>query len=63
MKITKYKSMTRVKQAVSIASIILLASGPQLQAQTTTDDEVFLNNLLVITGITRDDILLLAPRK
>lgn len=59
MKITKYKSMTRVKQAVSIASIILLASGPQLQAQTTTDDEVFLNNLLVITGITRDDILLL----
>ena len=51
--------MTRVKQAVSIASIILLASGPQLQAQTTTDDEVFLNNLLVITGITRDDILLL----
>ena len=58
MKITKYKSMTRVKQAVSIASIILLASG-QLQAQTTTDDEVFLNNLLVITGITRDDILLL----
>ena len=59
MKITKYKSMTRVKQAVYIASIILLASGPQLQAQTTTDDEVFLNNLLVITGITRDDILLL----
>ena len=59
MKITKYKSMTRVKQAVSIASIILLASGPQMQAQTTTDDEVFLNNLLVITGITRDDILLL----
>ena len=58
MKITKYKSMTRVKQAVYIASIILLASG-QLQAQTTTDDEVFLNNLLVITGITRDDILLL----
>ena len=59
MKITKYKSMTRVKQAVYIASIILLASGPQLQAQTTTDDEVFLNNLLIITGITRDDILLL----
>lgn len=58
MKITKYKSMTRVRQAVYIASIILLASG-QLQAQTTTDDEVFLNNLLVITGITRDDILLL----
>ena len=50
MKITEYKSMTRVKQAVSIASIILLASGPQLQAQTTTDDEVFLNNLLAITG-------------
>lgn len=59
MKITKYKSMTIVRQTVYIASIILLASGPQLQAQTTTDDEVFLNNLLVITDITRDDILLL----
>lgn len=59
MKITEYKSMTRIRKAVSIASIIFLASGPQLQAQTTTDDEVFLNNLLVITGITRDDILFL----
>ena len=57
MKTMKYKA--KIRQAVYIASIMFLASGLQLQAQTTTDDEVFLNNLLVITGITRDDILLL----
>lgn len=57
MKITKYKSMTRVKQAVYIASIILLASGPQLQAQTITDDEVFLNNLLAITDQRSIDMM------
>ena len=57
MKTMKYKA--KIRQAVYIASIILLASGPQLQAQTTTDDEVFLNNLIVTSGISRDKILFL----
>lgn len=57
MKTMKYKA--KIRQAVYIASIILLASGPQLQAQTTTDDEVFLNNLIVTSGISIDKILFL----
>lgn len=57
MKTMKYKA--KIRQAVYIASIILLASEPQLQAQTTTDDEVFLNNLIVTSGISIDKILFL----
>ena len=59
MKIMEHKSMTGVRQMVCIASIMLLASGPQLQAQTTTDDEVFLNNLIVTSDISIDKILFL----
>ena len=57
MKTMKYKA--KIRQAVYIASIMFLASEPQLQAQTTTDDEVFLNNLIVTSGISIDKILFL----
>ena len=57
MKTMEYKA--KIRQAVYIASIMLLACGPQLQAQTTTDDEVFLNNLIVTSGISIDKILFL----
>ena len=57
MKTMKYKA--KIRQALYIASIMLLTCGTQLQAQTTTDDEVFLNNLIVTSGISIDKILFL----